>query len=292
LQNSPHYNRNGPRSVFPLGGGEKKYLPKLINVSEAVSVNTNPAGLTELNQRARRKTNLIISIYSPKGGVGNTLLTLALARKASEKLKTCALEFDFTPGDFPAILDIDRRKNIYTAMRSGIEQAVQKPAGEMFDAIVSGYPDTPERFEENDVSDLVAGLASLYELVLVDIQPAFIPAVMDVMNMSDKILLITTDNFSVVSRTVGTLDWAISNNFIDISNIVQLVNMQSKKNTECVNLAGPQIPVIYTVPYMKNISGYKDKRLQKHCANILNRLMPDIFEEPKRRIFAGKAGGK
>jgi MinD-like ATPase involved in chromosome partitioning or flagellar assembly len=224
--------------------------------------------------------------------VGNTLLTLALARKASEKLKTCALEFDFTPGDFPAILDIDRRKNIYTAMRSGIEQAVQKPADEMFDAIVSGYPDTPERFEENDVPDLVAGLASLYELVLVDIQPAFIPAVMDVMNMSDKILLITTDNFSVVSRTVGTLDWAISNNFIDISNIAQLVNMQSKKNTEYINLAGPQIPVIYTVPYIKSLSGYKDKRLQKHCANILNRFMPDIFNKPKRRVFAGKAGDR
>lgn len=235
---------------------------------------------------------MVISIYSPKGGVGNTLLTLALAKEASKKLKTCALEFDFTPGDFPAILDIDRRKNIYTAMHSGIEQAVQRPADEMFDAIVSGYPDTPERFEENDVPDLIAGLNDLYELVLVDIQPTFIPAVMDVMNISDKILLITTDNFSVVSRTIGTLDWAMSNNFIDISNIVQVVNMQSKKNTECINLAGPQIPVIYTVPYVKNISGYKDSRLQKHCVHILNRLMPDIFEEPKRKIFAGKAGDR
>jgi MinD-like ATPase involved in chromosome partitioning or flagellar assembly len=235
---------------------------------------------------------LIISIYSPKGGVGNTVLTLALARQASNKVKTCALEFDFTPGDFPSILDIDRRKNIYTAMRSGFEQAVQRPDKEDFDAIVAGYPDVPERFTQEELYSLINDLNKAYDLILADVQPTFIPAVMDIMHMSDKIILLNVDVFSVVSRTVGMLDWAVSNNFVELDKMVQVINMRRRDDIECVNQVGPQIPVIYSLPYIRNIKGYTDKRLEEHCRYILHNLMPDTFEIPKQNFFKQLFGKK
>jgi MinD-like ATPase involved in chromosome partitioning or flagellar assembly len=235
---------------------------------------------------------LIISIYSPKGGVGNTVLTLALARQASSEVKTCALEFDFTPGDFPSILDIDRRKNIYTAMRSGFEQAVQRPDKESFDAIVAGYPDVPERFAQDDLYKLTNELNEAYDLILADVQPTFIPAVMDIMHLSDKIIILNVDVFSIVSRTVGMLDWAVSNNFVEIDKMVQVINMRSKKDIECVNQVGPQIPVIYSLPYIRGMQGYADKRLEKHCRYILHELMPATFEKPKQNFLRQLFGKK
>jgi len=235
---------------------------------------------------------LIVAIYSPKGGVGNTLLTLALAREAANRLKVCAVEFDFTPGDFPSLLDIDRRKNVYTAMRSGIEYAAQRPEGEKFDAIPGGYADTPERFEENDVHNLFAELTKVYNLILVDIQPLFCPAIIDALNTADRTILVSVDNCSVVSRTIGALDWASTNNFIDLTRFVQVVNMHKRKGMECVNLTGPQIPVIHTIPYLRGLSSYRDIRLKKHMQFILHHLMPDIFEKPKSGLLAFLRGVK
>lgn len=229
---------------------------------------------------------MIVAIYSPKGGVGNTLLTLALAREAANRLKVCAVEFDFTPGDFPSLLDIDRRKNVYTAMRSGIEYAAQRPEGEKFDAIPGGYADIPERFDENDVYNLFEELAKVYDLVLIDVQPFFCPAVIDALNAADKTILVSVDNCSVVSRTIGTLDWANTNNFIDLTKFIQVVNMHKKKGIECINLTGPQIPVIYTIPYLRGLNSYRDIRLKKHIRFILYYLMPDVFERPKTGLLA------
>jgi len=48
---------------------------------------------------------------------------------------------------------------------------------------------------------------------------------------------------------------------------------------------GPQIPVIYSVPYIRNIEGYSDRRLEKHCRYILHELIPDTFEQPKKSFF-------
>lgn len=59
---------------------------------------------------------MIISIFSPKGGVGKTTIALAISKTAAKKLKTCVIEFDFSPGDFVSILDLDRKKNILEAV--------------------------------------------------------------------------------------------------------------------------------------------------------------------------------
>jgi MinD-like ATPase involved in chromosome partitioning or flagellar assembly len=223
---------------------------------------------------------LITVIYSPKGGVGNTLLTLALAREAANKLKVCAVEFDFTPGDFPSLLDVDRRKNVYTAMRSGIEYALQRPEGEKFDVIPGGYADIPERFEGSDVNNLFSMLSEVYDLTFVDVQPAFCPAVVDALSSADKVLLVTVDDCSVVSRTIGTLDWAATNNFVDIDKFMQVVNLHRGRGLKFVNLTGPQIPLVYTIPHIRQLNSYRDIRLKKHARFILHSLMPDVFEKP------------
>lgn len=225
---------------------------------------------------------MIISIFSPKGGVGKTTIALALSKTASRKLKTCTIEFDFSPGDFVSILDLDRKKNILEAVNGNIDWAVQRPLKQSFDVIVGGYPDTYEMIKPEKLRKMMEELNNRYELVIVDIQPAFVEGCIDIFDMSKDILFIVEDNPSVSSRAIGNIDWARANGFIDLEKVKMIVNKVQKKELVYVNITELKLPVIYKVPYIKNLGSFENPTMLKHAENILNILYPDIFYEEKR----------
>jgi len=233
---------------------------------------------------------MIISIFSPKGGVGKTTIALALSKTAGRKLKTCTIEFDFSPGDFVSILDLDRKKNILEAVHGNIDWAVQRPIKQNFDVIVGGYPDTYEMIKPDKLRKMMEELNNRYELVIVDIQPAFVEGCIDIFDMSKDILFIVEDNPSVSSRAVGNIDWARANGFIDLRKVKMVVNKVQRKELTYVNITELKLPVIYKVPYIKNLGSFENPKMLKHAENILNILYPDIFYEEKRKgfLFFGK----
>jgi len=225
---------------------------------------------------------MIISIFSPKGGVGKTTIALAISKTAAKKLKTCVIEFDFSPGDFVSILDLDRKKNILEAVNGNIDWAVQRPLKQSFDVIVGGYPDTYEMIKPDKLRKMMEELNNRYELVIVDIQPAFVEGCIDIFDMSKDILFIVEDNASVSSRAIGNIDWARANRFIDLKKVRMIVNKVQKKELVYVNITEIKLPVIYKVPYIKNLGSFENPKILKHAENILNVLYPSIFYEEKR----------
>lgn len=168
---------------------------------------------------------MLISIFSPKGGVGKTTLTLSLAECISKEKKTCAIEFDFSPGDFPATLDVDKNKNILKAINFGINETIQRPYKQNFDVIAGGYPDTHEKIDSDKLNKLIDELINEYEVVIFDIQPGLIKNSVDILKRSDKILIIMEDNIPVSVRTARILNWGMQNNAIDINKVNIVVNM-------------------------------------------------------------------
>jgi septum site-determining protein MinD len=83
---------------------------------------------------------MLISIFSPKGGVGKTTLALGLAEFISQNHTTCIIEFDFSPGDFSAILDLDITKNVLLATKYNFTDNVQRPPGKKYDFNEGMYP--------------------------------------------------------------------------------------------------------------------------------------------------------
>ncbi|SDF02708.1 MinD-like ATPase involved in chromosome partitioning or flagellar assembly [Thermoanaerobacter thermohydrosulfuricus] len=225
---------------------------------------------------------MIVSIFSPKGGVGKTTIALALSKTAARKLKVCTVEFDFSPGDFVSILDLDRKKNILEAVNGNIDWAVQRPIKQNFDVIVGGYPDTYEMIKPDKFKKMMEELNNRYELVIVDIQPAFVEGCIDIFDMSKDILFIVEDNPSVNSRAIGNIDWARANGFIDLKKVKMIVNKVQKKELVYVNITELKLPVIYKVPYIKNLGGFENPKMLKHTENILNILYPDVFHEERR----------
>lgn len=234
---------------------------------------------------------LITSIFSPKGGVGKTTLALSLTKAAADSSdkKVCIVEFDFSPGDFVSILDLDRRKGIFEAVHENLEWALQRPFKENFDVLIGGYPDTYEMIKPEQFKSLLEKLNEKYDLVFIDLQPNFIEPAIDVFSMSKDILLILEDDYSVNSRAIGTVDWAKTHGFMDIKKIKLIVNKVTGKHLKYVNITDLKFPVLYQVPFFKHFSGFNDSRLLKHSQKMLSILFPDILTAPKKGfLFFGK----
>lgn len=210
---------------------------------------------------------MLISIFSPKGGVGKTTLTLALANSLSDNNKVCVIEYDFSPGDFPAILDVSTQKNIMKAI-TNVGQGIQKPRGKNYDVIVGGYPDDYDKISASKLNNLIDALYEKYDIVLVDIQPGFIESCIDVMSKSDKVVLIVEDDMRIAARVNGFLDWLKINNISDLSNYAYIKNMSRSKELYYLDKIRYKLPILYSVPYIKNLKGIDDKRLKSHIKKV------------------------
>ncbi len=125
---------------------------------------------------------MIISSYCPSGKVGKTTTSLALAKIAEKRgLKTCVLEFDFSPGDIPTLLDLDISKNILDLIAGYTDTAIQQPKTENFKVVIAGYPDYVSQFTSTDVRNALEQLNEFFDLVIVDIQPNFIDSCIDIL---------------------------------------------------------------------------------------------------------------
>lgn len=220
---------------------------------------------------------MFFSIFSPKGGVGKTTLSLALAEAFSYNYKTCAVEFDFSPGDFAVILNLDPLKSI-TGISAGkpVEDLIQTPKNKKFDVILGGFPGECEKITPDDFNRMINVLKNLYDVLILDIQPNFMEICIDAVNESDKVLLVIEDNLAVSARINGFLEWLTVNNLSDLSNFVFLRNKMVNKTPIYLDKIKYKLPVIYSVPFIRKLNGYQDRRLFHHTRKIIRLLTSEV----------------
>ncbi|WP_054644750.1 hypothetical protein [Thermoanaerobacter thermocopriae] len=100
--------------------------------------------------------------------------------------------------------------------------------------------------------------------------------------MSKDILFIVEDDRSVNSRAIGNIDWARANGFIDLKKVKMIVNKVRKRELTYVNITEIKLPVIYKVPFIKNLNSFENSKMLRHAENILSILYPSIFYKEKR----------
>ncbi|SNX54104.1 AAA family ATPase [Thermoanaerobacterium sp. RBIITD] len=215
---------------------------------------------------------MIISIFSPKGGVGKTTLTLALANVISKEKRTCVVEYDFSPGDFPALLSVSETKNILNALND-LDGSIQRPEGRNYDVIVGAYPDDYEKIGSNDVIRLVTELEKRYDVVLFDIQPGFIESCIDVMGKSEKVILVVEDELRVAARVNSFLDWLKINELSDLSNYFYIKNKSVSNQLQYIDKIRYKLPILYSVPFIKKLKGIDDKHLIKYMTKAKEAIL-------------------
>lgn len=214
----------------------------------------------------------VITIYSPKGGVGKSTITLALARVLACTHKVVVAEVDFSPGDMAATLEVDL-KNL-SLQEGGIDLSIQRPPQEVFDVLTGGFPDAAEIVSHEVVLSVIADLRERYDYVVIDTQSYLTESVVAALRAADLLLLVTEDSIPSVSRTLGMIDYLKGNAFADLNRALLIVNRMSitfppTLTGKYIGTAGFSLPVIARIPEFKSFGGYKDAKIAKVMAALL-----------------------
>lgn len=206
--------RSGMREVVEerdlTGLGEA--IRKAHQVYRAV---TGPASHSEAVGR-------LITVFSPKGGVGKTTIAvnLAVALAARGTHQVCLVDLDLGSGDIAITLQLFPARTIADAVAlenqmefSGLEPLLT-PHRRGFSTLVAPVqPDAKDTIPASLIARILSILKSRFDYVVVDTSPAFDEHVLQAFDETDDLLLVTTldvptlKNVKIACETLDLLNF-------------------------------------------------------------------------------------
>jgi pilus assembly protein CpaE len=160
----------------------------------------------------------VITVFSPKGGVGKTTLAVNLAIGLTQRgaNKVCVVDLDLAFGDVAITLQLFPARTIADAvhLQSGLDFPVLEPLLTDYQDTVSTLvapvqPDAKDNIPAPLVGRVLNLLKHNFDFVVVDTSPAFDEFVLQAFDETDEMLLVTTldvPTLKNVKVAVETLD--------------------------------------------------------------------------------------
>jgi pilus assembly protein CpaE len=160
----------------------------------------------------------LVTVFSPKGGVGKTTLAVNLAIALSDKgtKKVCVVDLDLGFGDIAITLQLIPARTMADAVHfeSGLDFTVLEPLltphGTGITALVAPVqPDARDSIPAALVGRILGMLKQNFDYVVVDTAPTFDEFVLQAFDETDTLLLVTTldvPTLKNVKIAVETLD--------------------------------------------------------------------------------------
>jgi pilus assembly protein CpaE len=157
----------------------------------------------------------IVSVFSPKGGVGKTTIAVNLALALSDKgnRQVCLVDFDLAFGDVAITLQLFPTHTIEHAI--GSEDNVDVA---LLDSLLARYqdsvkvlpapshPDVRERVTPALISQTLHTLRSMFDFIVVDTAPAFDEQTLTVLEETDECVIIATLDVPTLKNVKVALD--------------------------------------------------------------------------------------
>ena len=173
-------------------------LPQLTeNIVFAIRKTCHAGRRTQTSEGARR--GRVITVFSPKGGIGKTSVAVNLASTFAKKQgkRTLLLDLDLQFGDAAIMLGIEPEKTIYDLVVAPGELDHEKLAG-YTTAHPSGLdilpapmrPEDAELVTEGKLSRLLEVARGSYDTIVVDTSPFFHGPMLATLDRTDELLLL------------------------------------------------------------------------------------------------------
>jgi pilus assembly protein CpaE len=186
------------RRVHQLGASRRQVMPATHHASPTGTVAAEPVV---------RKAGQIVSVFSAKGGVGcsTVAVNLAIALQQNVAIKVAVVDTSLQFGDVGVLLNLYASRtiadlssiadelddelisDIFIPHSSGIKAMLAPPRPEMADTV------TPSL-----ITQVLQRLKMMFDVVIVDTGSALDDVVLNVLDLSDKIIVVTTPEIPAI----------------------------------------------------------------------------------------------
>ena len=183
-----------------------------------------------------------ITVFSPKGGVGKTTVAvnLAIALARSGNSKVCLVDLDLAFGDVAITLQLFPARTIYdaVAMQSGLDMSLLEtlltPYTDKLSTLAAPVqPDAKDLVSPALISQILKLLKTSHDYVVVDTAPSFDEQVLQAIDESDELLVVTTldvptlKNVKLAAETLDLLNFPTSRRRLVLNRADEQVGLSS-----------------------------------------------------------------
>jgi pilus assembly protein CpaE len=164
----------------------------------------------------------LVTVFSPKGGVGKTTIAanLAVALAARDGFRVCLVDLDLGFGDIAITLQLFPARTIAdaVALESDLDFSMLEPLltphRRGFSTLVAPVqPDAKDSIPASLIARILSVLKNNFDYVIVDTAPAFDEHVLQAFDETDELLLVTTldvptlKNVKIACETLDLLNF-------------------------------------------------------------------------------------
>ena len=204
----------GIRDVVPL---------KDTDSVRAAGARADPLALARRGPGGAMHEGRLVTVFSPKGGVGKTTVSVNLALALADKgaRKVCLVDLDLAFGDVAITLQLFPSHTLEHAIGSEdvidgplLESLLTRHADSVMVLAAPSHPDVRERVSPMLVSRVLKGLRELFDYIVVDTAPAFDEQTLTALDETDECVIVATldvptlKNVKVALETLEMLDIA------------------------------------------------------------------------------------
>jgi len=233
----------------------------------------------------------VVTVFSPKGGVGKTTLAvnLAVAMAADTRRRVCLVDLDLAFGDVAITLQVIPQHTIDEAIGAEasldfalLEQLLTKHPANLSILAAPMRPDAKDRITPALVGSALATLRRHFDYVVVDTSPGFDDAVLQALDHTDELVLVATLDVP----TVKNMKMAIET--LDLLDLVKgHRHLVLNRADDAVGLAVKDVEGILKMPVQAAIP------TDIAVANATNHGNPITLAQPQHRVATtiGKLAG-
>jgi pilus assembly protein CpaE len=186
------------RRVYQLGASRRQALPVMA---------PSASGVMPRAEAAVQHAGKVITVFSPKGGVGcsTIAINLAIALQQTAAIKVAVVDANLQFGDVGVLLNLYASRTI-ADLASNAEELDDELITDVFIPHSSGVkallapprPEMADMVTPTLVSDVLKRLQTMFDVIIVDTGSILDDVVLNVLDISDKIIVVTTPEIPAI----------------------------------------------------------------------------------------------
>lgn len=241
-------------------------------------------------------TGKVISIFSPKGGVGKTTMAVNLALALGDRgaRQVCLVDLDLAFGDVAITMQLFPSHSIEHAVGSedtldygSIDGLLTRHDSGLMVMAAPNLPDARDRISPTLVSRMVRTLKEKYDYVILDTAPAFDEQTLTALDETDDLVMVATldvptlKNVKVALETLDMLDITRDHRFL-------LLN----RADDAVGISAEKVEAILGMPVTARISTSIDIAAATNAGRPIVMSAPDHPSSKTLRTLAASLAGE